>query len=166
MSLIGLVLAHHADHARPVPARDLHRGLADLAVDAHHQHGLAGHRDSGAPKTFHRGDEGHADAGRLFPGNAVRLVDDRLELDGQMRRMCAVAANAEIAGGAEYLAPDRARRAVDHHAGIVAAGRAREYRIRHQPGRGLHVGWIDGCGLELDQQVIFAARQRVRLDNR
>ena len=56
-------------------------------------------------------------------------------------------------------------RAVDHDARIVAARRAREYGIGHQPGRGLHVGRIDGRGLELDQQIIFAARQRVRLDH-
>ena len=53
-----------------------------------------------------------------------------------------------------------------HDAGIVAARCAREDRVRHQPGRGLHVRWIDGGGLDLDQQVVFAARQRVRLDDR
>ena len=67
MALIRLGPAHHADHARAVPARDLHRRLPDLAVDAHHQHGLARLGNAGAAQAFHRGDEGHADAGGLFP---------------------------------------------------------------------------------------------------
>src|SRR5438132_5158070 len=83
-----------------------------------------------------------------------------------MRGMRTVAANTEIAGGAEHLAPDPALRTVDHNARIVAARCAREYGVRHQPGRGFHIIWIDRRGLELDQQIILAARQRVRLDDR
>ena len=79
--------------------------------------------------------------------------------------MRAVAADAEITGGAEHLAADRAGRPVDHHAGVVAAGRAREDGIGHQPGRGLDVGRIDGGGLHLDQEIIRTARERMTLDN-
>src|SRR5207245_9670169 len=112
MALIRLALAHDADHARAVPARDLHRRLPDLAVDAHDQHGLAGLRDAGAAQAFHGGDERHADAGGLLPGNALRLLHHRFRLDHEVRGMGAVAADAEIAGRAEHLAPDPARRTV------------------------------------------------------
>ena len=67
MAFIRLGLAHDADHARAVPGRDLYRRLPDLAADAHDKHGLPRFRDAGAAQAFHRGDEGHADAGRLFP---------------------------------------------------------------------------------------------------
>ena len=166
MSLIRLAPARHADGAGAVPGRDLHGGLPDLAVDAHDQHGIARLRHAGAAQAFHRGDEGNADAGRLLPRNRFRLFDHGLALDHQMRGMGAVAADAEIAGGAEHLAADPVRGTIDHDAGIVAAGRAREYGIGHQAGGGLDVGGIDGRGLDLDQQVVFAARQRVPLDHR
>ena len=51
--------------------------------------------------------------------------------------------------------PIAAGRAVDHHAGIVAARRARKHRIGHQPGRGLDVGRIDRGGLDLDQHLVW-----------
>ena len=81
MALIRLGPAHDPDHARTVPARDLRHRLPDLAVDAHHQHGLPRFRDAGAAHAFHRGDEGHADAGGLVPGNRPGLVDDGLGLN-------------------------------------------------------------------------------------
>ena len=54
---------------------------------------------------------------------------------------------------------------IDHDARIVAARRARKDRIGHQPGRGLHVGRIDGGGLDLDQQLVVGARQGPRFDH-
>ena len=66
---------------------------------------LAGLRHAGAAQTFHRGDEGNADAGRLLPRNRLRFFDHGLALDHQMRGVGAVASDAEIAGGAEHLAP-------------------------------------------------------------
>ncbi len=78
--------------------------------------------------------------------------------------MRAVAADAEIAGGAEHLAPDALRWTVDDHAGIVAARRARKHRIGHQPGRGLHVGRIDCGGLDLDQHFVCRACEPPSLD--
>ena len=57
-------------------------------------------------------------------------------------------------------------RSLDHHAGKVAARRAREHRIGHQPGRRLDVGRIDSRRLDLDQHLIGAARQRMALDHR
>jgi hypothetical protein len=141
-----------------------HRRLPDLAVDAHHEHGLARFGDAGAAQAFHRGDERHADAGGLLPGNAGGFLHDSLGFDHEMRGVGAVAANAEIAGGAEHLAPDPSRRPADHDARIVAPRCAWKYRIGHQPGRGLDVGRIDRRGPDLDQQVVVAARQRVGLD--
>src|SRR5437773_2778208 len=97
MALIRLALAQDADHARAVPARDLHRRLPDLAVDAHDQHDLAALRNAGTTQAFHGGDEGHADASSLLPGNALRLLHHRFRLDHEARGMGAVAADAEIA---------------------------------------------------------------------
>ena len=110
VAFVCFVPAHHADHPRAVPARDLYRRLPDLAVDAHDQHGLACLGDAGAPQAFHRGDKGHADAGGLLPGNARGLLHHGVGLDHEMRGMGAVTANAEIAGRAEHLAPDPPRR--------------------------------------------------------
>ena len=53
---------------------------------------------------------------------------------------------------------------VDYQFYIVAAGRAREYRVRHQPGRGLHVGRIYRRRLDLDQHLVGGPRQRSPLD--
>ena len=44
--------------------------------------------------------------------------------------MGAVAANAEIAGRAEYVAAEPFERTIDDDAGEIAPRRAREYRIR------------------------------------
>jgi hypothetical protein len=74
-----------------------------------------------------------------------------------MGGMRAVAANTEIAGRAEHLATDPSPWPVNHDTGIVAPRRAREDGVRHQPGRGLDVGWVDGRGLDFDQQIVLAA---------
>jgi hypothetical protein len=165
IALIRFALADDADRARAVPCCDLHRGLAYLAVDAHHQHGFACFRHAGAAQAFHRGDKGHADAGRLFPGNRARLVDDRLRLDHEVRGMGAVATNAEIAGRAEHVAAHPVGGAIDDNPGVVAARRAREHGVRHQAGGGLDIRRIDRRRLDLDQQLVQRARQRAPLDD-
>src|ERR1700680_2217928 len=107
MTLVRLALARHADHARAVPARDLHRGLADFAVDAHHQHGLAAFGHPGTAKSFDRGDKGNADACGLFPRNAFRLVHHRVGLDGKVGGVGAVAADPEVTRWTHHFAADR-----------------------------------------------------------
>ena len=81
-----------------------------------------------------------------------------------MRGVGAVAPDAEVARRAEHLAPDPIGRAVDHDPRIVAAGGARKYRVSHQAGGGLDVGWIDRRRLDLDQQLVRGPRQRTPLD--
>ena len=83
-----------------------------------------------------------------------------------MRGVGAVAADAEISGGAEHLAADRIGRPVNHHAGIIAAGRAGEDGIGHQPGRSLHIGRVDRGGPYLDQEILRTAREHMTLDQR
>jgi len=166
MALICFRLAHHADDARALPGRDLHRRLTDLAVDAEHQHRFAGLWNAGAAKALHGGDEGHADAGGPLPGHGLRLVHHRVRFDDEMAGVSAVTADAEVAGGAEHLAADRTRRPLDHHAGVIATRRPREDGIGHQPGRGLDVGRIDSGGLDLDQEIIRTTRERMTLDAR
>jgi hypothetical protein len=80
-----------------MPACDLRGGLTDLAVDAHHQHGIARLRHTGAPETFHRGDEGHADPSGLFPRNIAGLLHHGFGFHGEMSSVGAVAADSEIA---------------------------------------------------------------------
>ena len=80
--------------------------------------------------------------------------------------MGAVTANAEIARGAEHLAPDPAGRTVDHDSSIVPARRARKYRVGHRAGSGFDIGRIDGRRLEFDQHLVGRARQRTPLDPR
>src|SRR5665213_1242797 len=133
VTLIRFVLAHHADHARAIPSCDLHCGLPYLAVDPHYQHGLARSRDSGAPETLHRGDEGNADPGSLLPRQIFRLFHHGFGLDGEMRAVGTVAPDPEITRRAEHLATDPTRRTVQYEPGLVATGRAREYRVGHQP---------------------------------
>jgi hypothetical protein len=91
-----------------------------------------------------------------------RLLHHGIGLDGQMRGVGAVAPDPEIARRAEHLAADGAGRAVDHDPGVVAAGRARKYRVGHQAGRGLDVGGIDRRRLDLDQHFIDGPRQPAR----
>ena len=164
VALIGFVLAHHADRARALPARDLYRGLTDLAVDTHHQHGfvLVGH--SGAAKAFHRGDERNANAGRLLPRQVLWFLDHRIGFNNKMRGVGAVAPDPKVARRAEYLTADHIGRTIDHGSCVVAAGRARKHRVGHQTGGGLDVGRIDGRRLELDQHLVRGPRQPVPLD--
>ena len=97
MAVIGFVLARHTDHARAAPACDLRRSLPDLAVDAHHQHGLGLGRHSGAAQAFHGRDKGNADAGGFIPGETSRLLHHRIGFDGKMRGVGAVAPDPEVA---------------------------------------------------------------------
>ena len=166
MSRVSLRLARHADHARAAPARDLHGGLSDLAGHAEYQHRLVPVRHPRAPKAFDRRDERHADPGGFSPRQVLWFLDDRVGLDNEMRGMGAVAPDSEIAGRSEHFAADRAGRTIDHHTGVVASRSARKDRVRHQPGRRLDVGRIDGSRLDLDQHLSVAARQRPPLDNR
>ena len=166
VALIGLALAHHADHARAAPACDLHGGLAYLAIDAHHQHGLVLVGHAGAPETFHRGDEGNPDPGGLLPRQIFRLRYHRIGFNSKMRGMGAVAPDPEIARRAEHLASDPAGWTVDDGTRVIAAGRARKHRVSHQAGRRLDVGRIDGRRPPLDHQFMRGPRQRTPLDRR
>ena len=166
MALVSLVLADDADHPCAAPGRKLRRGLADLAVQPHDQNGVLRRRHAGAAKSLDRGHERHADAGGFFHRDGSGFLDQRRRLDNQMRRVGAVAADAEIAGRAEHLAADPFRRAIDHDAGKIAPRRARENRIGHQAGRGLDVGGIDAGRLDFHDHVIRPARQRALLDRR
>src|ERR1700752_2796192 len=49
---------------------------ASRAVAPPPQPGPPGLRHAGRAQAFHRGEKGHADAGRLLPRNRARLVDD------------------------------------------------------------------------------------------
>src|SRR3569832_2574428 len=98
MSHERLVLADNTDHARPAPRRDLHCGLPDLASHAEDNHRLVPFRHPGAAKTLDRRDKGHADPSRFRPRKVLRLRHHRIDLDGEMRGMSSVAADAEIAG--------------------------------------------------------------------
>ena len=156
VAFICFGLAHHADDARAAPGRDLHGGLADLAVDAHHEHGFVRLRQAGAAQAFHRRDKGHADAGGLFPGNRLWVSPPRL------RARPPDAWHGCRRGGCRDRRRSRtprarsSRGAVDDNAGIVAAGRARKDGIGHQAGGSLHVGRIDRRRLHLDQQFVAA----------
>ena len=74
-----------------------------------------------------------------------------------MGGVAAVAPDAEVARRAEHLAPDHLWQAVDDHARVVAAGRARKHCISHEAGRGFHVGRIDRRRLDLDQHLVGRA---------
>ncbi len=148
-----LVAAHHADDPRAPPGGDLGGCLADLAVEAEDQHRLARLRHSTPAEAFLRGHEGHADPRRLVERNAGRLLDERLGLDDEMGRMRAVAADAEIAGGAEDGAAQPFGRPVDDGPGEIAAGRPREDRVGHHADRRLRIRRVDGRGAHLDQHV-------------
>ena len=94
MTRVALGLAHHADHARPPPGGDLRGGLPDLAVETHHQHGLAGLRQAGTFEAFDGRHEGHADAGCLGGGYALGLRHAGVGLDHEVGGVRAIAANA------------------------------------------------------------------------
>jgi len=166
VTLVGLACAHHTDHARAVPARDLHRGLPDLAVNAHHQHRLVLAWHAGAAKAFHRRDKGNADPGGLIPRQVFRFFHDSIGFNREMRGMGAVAPDAEIARRAEHVAPDPIGWAIDHDARVIATGRARKYGVSHQAGRGLDVGRIHGRRRDFDQHLVRGPRQRAPLDRR
>jgi hypothetical protein len=68
--------------------------------------------------------------------------------------MRAVAADAEIARRAEHRLAEQVRRAVNDQPGKIAAGRARERRIRHQSDRRLHVRRVHRGCLDLDQRIV------------
>src|SRR6476660_8653004 len=139
MAFVRLGFAHHADDARAAPRRDLRRRLSDLAIDAQNENGLAASRKAGARKTLGGGNERHANSRRLLERHALRLWHKRFGLDDKMARMGAVAADAEIAGGAEDFRADKLARAVDHGAGKIAARCARKDGVRYHAHRGFQV---------------------------
>ena len=93
------------------------------------------------------GDERHADGTRLEQADRGRLLAQMLDRHHQPFGVGAVAADAELAARAPDLLADQVGRALDHGAGIVAAGRARPDGVRHGAQDGLDVGRVDpGAG--------------------
>jgi len=84
------------------------------------------------------------------------LFDECVGLDHQMRGVCAVTPNAEIAGRAEnFLSPELSR-TVDHYAGEISPWRARKDRIGHETQCCLAVGRVYGRGSDRNEGVAGA----------
>ena len=166
MALVSLVLADDADHSCAAPGRKLRRGLADLAIQSHDHDGVLCSRHAGAAKSLDRGHERHADAGGLFHRDGSGLFDQSRRLDNKMRRVGAVAADAEISGRAEHFTACPFGRPIDNDTGKIPPRRSRENRVGHQAGGGLDVGGIDAGRLDFHDCVIRSARQHPLFDRR
>jgi hypothetical protein len=160
-------LADDADDAGTAPGGDLGGGLTDFAVEAHDENGFARLGLASAAEAFLGCDKRHADAGSFVDGHGNRFFNASCGFDDQERGVCAVAADAEIAGGAEHFFANKVGGTFDHEAGEVAAGGAGEHGIGHHADGSFDIGWVDGGGFDFNQHLrIRRACERVRLYRR
>ena len=87
-------------------------------------------------------------------------------LDRHHQPFCvgAIAADAELAAGAPDLLAEQVGRALDHGAGIVAAGRARPDGVGHGAQNGLDVGGVDPGAGHPDQGLADLGTARSALE--
>ncbi len=157
---IGRIAAGDREHTRPVHRGDLHGGLADPAVAAHDHDHLARTWHAGATKSLLRRNKRDTQRAGLRQRQGVRAGDQCVVGQHQVPGVGAVAGDAQVPAGPEYFLPDQFPRPLAHHAGPVAARRARPERVRHGAERSLHVAGVDRRVVHLDQNLVVFARQR------